>query len=91
MQIPSNLFLNKFGKPALYLPGCVSPGGTCPNLLHFTNSKKMVIWGIISALTAVCTNAAGLLANRFFLGIVEAAYLYVHPYHPAVEEKMTGH
>ncbi|KAK4144298.1 putative tartrate transporter [Dichotomopilus funicola] len=56
MQIPSNLFLNKFGKPALYLPGC------------------MVIWGIISALTAVCTNAAGLLANRFFLGIVEAAY-----------------
>jgi hypothetical protein len=23
MQIPSNLFLNKFGKPAIYLPGCV--------------------------------------------------------------------
>ncbi|KAK4241655.1 putative tartrate transporter [Achaetomium macrosporum] len=56
MQIPSNLFLNKFGKPAIYLPGC------------------MVVWGIISALTAVCSNAAGLLANRFFLGIVEAAY-----------------
>jgi sugar phosphate permease len=57
MQIPSNLFLNKFGKPAIYLPAC------------------MVVWGIISALTAVCTNAAGLLANRFFLGVVEAAYL----------------
>ncbi|KAH6649734.1 major facilitator superfamily domain-containing protein [Chaetomium tenue] len=56
MQIPSNLFLNKFGKPAIYLPAC------------------MVVWGIISALTAVCTNAAGLLANRFFLGVVEAAY-----------------
>ncbi|KAL2141796.1 hypothetical protein VTI28DRAFT_1933 [Corynascus sepedonium] len=56
MQIPSNLFLNKFGKPAIYLPVC------------------MMVWGLISALTAVCTNAAGLMANRFFLGIVEAAY-----------------
>ncbi|KAL1837889.1 hypothetical protein VTJ49DRAFT_3293 [Mycothermus thermophilus] len=56
MQIPSNLFLNKFGKPAIYLPAC------------------MIVWGIISALTAVCTNAGGLWANRFFLGIVEAAY-----------------
>lgn len=26
MQIPSNLLLNKFGKPAIYLPSCVSPG-----------------------------------------------------------------
>jgi len=24
MQIPSNLFLNKIGKPAIYLPTCVS-------------------------------------------------------------------
>lgn len=24
MQIPSNLLLNKFGKPAIYLPSCVS-------------------------------------------------------------------
>ncbi|GAB1313858.1 hypothetical protein MFIFM68171_04068 [Madurella fahalii] len=56
MQIPSNLFLNKFGKPAIYLPAC------------------MIVWGAISALTAVCTNSAGLLANRFFLGVVEAAY-----------------
>ncbi|KAK0719590.1 major facilitator superfamily domain-containing protein [Lasiosphaeris hirsuta] len=56
MQIPSNLFLNKLGKPAIYLPTC------------------MIIWGIISAATAACTNAAGLLAVRFFLGFVEAAY-----------------
>jgi len=35
----------------------------------------MIIWGIISAATAACTNASGLLANRFFLGFVEAAYL----------------
>ena len=59
MQIPSNLFLNKIGKPAIYLPTC------------------MIIWGMISAATAACKNAAGLLAVRFFLGFVEAAYLYV--------------
>lgn len=56
MQIPSNLFLNKIGKPAIYLPAC------------------MIVWGVISAATAACTNAAGLLAVRFFLGFVEAAY-----------------
>ncbi|KAK4452421.1 putative tartrate transporter [Podospora aff. communis PSN243] len=56
MQIPSNLLLNKLGKPALYLP------------------TTMIIWGVISAVTAVCTNAAGLYAVRFFLGFVEAAY-----------------
>lgn len=55
MQIPSNLFLNKLGKPAIYLPSC------------------MIVWGIISAATAACQNIGGLLAVRFFLGIVEAA------------------
>jgi hypothetical protein len=35
----------------------------------------MIIWGVISAVTAMCTNAAGLYAVRFFLGFVEAAYL----------------
>ncbi|KAI2605834.1 major facilitator superfamily domain-containing protein [Hypoxylon fragiforme] len=56
MQIPSNLFLNKIGKPALYLPAC------------------MMIWGVISAATAAVTNFGGLIAVRFFLGFVEAAY-----------------
>ncbi|KAI1344896.1 major facilitator superfamily domain-containing protein [Xylariaceae sp. FL0016] len=56
MQIPSNLFLNKLGKPALYLPTC------------------MIIWGIISAATASVKNFGGLIAVRFFLGFVEAAY-----------------
>ncbi|KAI6090565.1 major facilitator superfamily domain-containing protein [Hypoxylon rubiginosum] len=56
MQIPSNLFLNKIGKPALYLPGC------------------MMVWGVISAATAAVTNFGGLIAVRFFLGFVEAAY-----------------
>jgi len=56
MQIPSNLLLNKLGKPALYLPTC------------------MIVWGVISAATATCHNAAGLYTVRFFLGFVEAAY-----------------
>ncbi|KAF2496780.1 pantothenate transporter liz1 [Lophium mytilinum] len=56
MQIPSNLFLNKIGKPAIYLPSC------------------MVAWGIISGSTAGCNNFGGLIAIRFFLGFVEAAY-----------------
>ncbi|KAF2744103.1 pantothenate transporter liz1 [Sporormia fimetaria CBS 119925] len=56
MQIPSNLFLNKTGRPAIYLPSC------------------MVVWGIISGATAACQNFGGLVACRFFLGFVEAAY-----------------
>lgn len=63
MQIPSNLFLNKIGKPAIYLPTC------------------MIVWGVISAATAGVKNAGGLLAVRFFLGFVEAAYLYVNLTH----------
>jgi MFS family permease len=56
MQVPSNLFLNKIGKPAIYLPTC------------------MIIWGAISAATAACQNFGGLIACRFMLGFVEAAY-----------------
>ena len=56
MQVPSNLFLNKIGKPALYLPAV------------------MVVWGTISAATAAAQSYGGLIAIRFFLGFVEAAY-----------------
>ena len=56
MQVPSNLFLNKIGKPAIYLP------------------TVMIIWGIISAATAGAQSYGGLIAIRFFLGFVEAAY-----------------
>ncbi|KAF2874034.1 major facilitator superfamily domain-containing protein [Massariosphaeria phaeospora] len=56
MQIPSNLFLNKTGKPAIYLPAC------------------MIVWGIISGATGACENFGALVACRFFLGFVEAAY-----------------
>ena len=56
IAVPSNLFLNKIGLPAIYLPSC------------------MIVWGIISGATAGCYNFGGLLAIRFFLGFVEAAY-----------------
>ncbi|OAQ90426.1 MFS transporter [Purpureocillium lilacinum] len=56
MQVPSNLLLNKMGKPGKYLPAC------------------MAVWGIISTATAACHSFGGLVAARFFLGFVEAAY-----------------
>ncbi|KAJ5919165.1 hypothetical protein N7466_010108 [Penicillium verhagenii] len=56
MQVPSNMILNKFGKPSIYLPSC------------------MVVWGVISCCTAVTKDFGGLLAVRFFLGFIEAAY-----------------
>jgi hypothetical protein len=34
----------------------------------------MIIWGAISAATAACQNFGGLIACRFMLGFVEAAY-----------------
>lgn len=34
----------------------------------------MALWGLISALTGIVQNAAGLWATRFFLGFVEAAF-----------------
>jgi hypothetical protein len=54
--VPSNLFLNKIGKPALYLPAV------------------MCVWGVISTCTAAVQSFGGLIAVRFVLGFVEAAY-----------------
>lgn len=34
----------------------------------------MALWGIISALTGIVRNSAGLYATRFFLGFIEAAF-----------------
>jgi hypothetical protein len=56
MQVPSNLILNKIGKPALYLP------------------TVMIVWGVISGATGGVNSYGGLIACRFFLGFVEAAY-----------------
>ncbi|KAL4877964.1 major facilitator superfamily domain-containing protein [Aspergillus karnatakaensis] len=56
MQVPSNLFLNRIGKPAMYLPAC------------------MVVWGILCGASGAVQDYGGLLACRFLLGFVEAAY-----------------
>jgi hypothetical protein len=56
LLVPSNLFLNKIGKPALYLPAV------------------MCVWGVISTCTAAVQSYGGLIAVRFVLGFVEAAY-----------------
>ncbi|RYO78064.1 hypothetical protein DL766_001740 [Monosporascus sp. MC13-8B] len=44
------------------------------NLHADSGEFQMIIWGVISAATAAVTNFGGLLAIRFFLGFVEAAY-----------------
>lgn len=56
MQVPSNLFLSKCGRPALYLP------------------SVMIVWGIISGSTAAAQSYGSVVAIRFLLGFVEAAY-----------------
>ncbi|KDN67441.1 putative major facilitator superfamily transporter [Colletotrichum sublineola] len=38
-------------------------------------SAAMVVWGLISTLSGVTTNFGGMVATRFFLGFVEAAFL----------------
>ncbi|KAM7185639.1 putative transporter [Naviculisporaceae sp. PSN 640] len=38
-------------------------------------SAVMVVWGLISTLTGVVTNFGGMVATRFLLGFVEAAFL----------------
>ncbi|KAF2652000.1 MFS general substrate transporter [Lophiostoma macrostomum CBS 122681] len=38
-------------------------------------STAMLIWGLISTLSGVTTNFAGMVAIRFFIGFVEAAFL----------------
>ncbi|KAF9878000.1 major facilitator superfamily transporter [Colletotrichum karsti] len=55
-QIPSNLLLNWFGRPSLYLG-------------IFT-----IAWGLVSALTALVQNFAGIVVCRFILGFVEAPF-----------------
>ncbi|CAI6092642.1 unnamed protein product [Clonostachys chloroleuca] len=56
MQVPSNMLLNKIGKPASYLSAC------------------MMAWGILCACTGAAQGFSSLVATRFLLGFVEAAF-----------------
>lgn len=40
----------------------------------------MLIWGCISVAAKGVKNLAGLVALRFFLGVVEAGFLFVLPH-----------
>ncbi|KAF4124312.1 DNA excision repair protein ERCC-6-like 2 [Geosmithia morbida] len=76
MQVPSNLLLNKIGKPGVYLPTSVYTITASVQSYAVTKltGLQMVIWGAISAATAGCHSVGGLYACRFFLGFVEATY-----------------
>ncbi|KAK1993431.1 MFS general substrate transporter [Colletotrichum falcatum] len=56
MQVPSNMVLNKLGRPSIYLAGC------------------MGAWGILCACSGAAYSFSGLLATRFLLGFVQAAF-----------------
>ena len=57
-QIPSNLLLNWFGRPSLFLG-------------FFT-----IAWGVVSALTSLVQNFAGIVVCRFILGFVGKVSLF---------------
>ncbi|ODQ65401.1 MFS general substrate transporter [Nadsonia fulvescens var. elongata DSM 6958] len=56
MQIPSNMLIDRLGRPGLYLTLC------------------MLVWGVVSTCTSAVQSYGGLVATRFILGFVEAAY-----------------
>ncbi|KAF5358605.1 hypothetical protein D9758_007697 [Tetrapyrgos nigripes] len=76
MQIPSNMLLNKIGKPSLYLPCCMAIWGmSSPRpSLHVVIDISFICPGMISALTGICNTFVQALLTRFFLGFVEAAF-----------------
>lgn len=71
-QIPSNMFLTRT-RPSMSI--CSS----CYLLQLMNNPGRymgvaMMLWAVVSALTAVSKNFTGLLLTRFFLGLTEAPY-----------------
>ncbi|KAK1972507.1 MFS general substrate transporter [Colletotrichum sublineola] len=56
MQVPSNMVLNRLGRPSVYLSG------------------SMVVWGVLCACSGATYSFDGLMATRFLLGFVQAAF-----------------
>lgn len=55
--------------------------GQIPSNMFLTRTRPsyymagcMVLWAVLSCLTAIAKNFTGLLLTRFFLGVVEAPY-----------------
>ena len=72
MQVPSNMFLNKIGRPSLYLPGCMIVW-VCLLLLVSLSRTDLASQGILCGAAGAVHNFGGLVAARFLLGFVEAA------------------
>lgn len=72
MQVPSNLFLNKIGKPSLYLPGCMAIWVS--SCVVAAANILICEQGIVCGATGAVQGFGGLIACRFLLGFVEAAY-----------------
>jgi hypothetical protein len=68
MQVPSNLFLDKIGKPALYLPTCMillvshknptSLPFASPKYLTFVSRESSVVAVVLHKATVVCLSLA---------------------------------
>ncbi|KAF5969175.1 hypothetical protein FBULB1_10368 [Fusarium bulbicola] len=71
-QIPSNMFLTRT-RPSRYM---VSPLSLFYSQTTRLTSQgiMMMLWAVVSALTAVAKDFKGLLLTRFFLGLTEAPY-----------------
>lgn len=59
---------------AIFVLGRLVPDGTSSSQLTWTKAICMIVWAIVSGCTAFVSNTGGLLAVRFFLGIVEAPF-----------------
>lgn len=71
MQVPSNMFLNYFGRPSWYL-GTQSTSGKLPYLTFA--GFWTIAWGLVSALTSQVSTYGEIVACRFILGFVEAPF-----------------
>ena len=73
-QVPSNMFLTRT-RPSRYM---VRPAPLLEDDVKscqlFIQGIMMMLWAIVSALTAVSSNYIGLLLTRFFLGVTEAPF-----------------
>jgi MFS family permease len=80
-QIPSNMFLTRT-RPSMsfHLPSRSVWDESSPQVARTNKSSgrymgtAMMLWAVVSGLTAVSKNFTGLLLTRFFLGLTEAPY-----------------
>lgn len=73
-QIPSNMFLTRT-RPSKFIDGHTFIINLyIADILGRYMGIAMMLWAVVSSLTAVSKNFTGLLLTRFFLGLTEAPY-----------------